>query len=92
MLHDNPGRHHTAHDRPLSPEAVYLRRMLAWPAVVLAGFVGIELVINDFTAIGVLLIVVAIAGALMLRLKGLTTMLRSKTPAARDDEESKVSP
>lgn len=84
MLQHKSGREfHPAHDRNLAPETVYLTRMLAWSAVVVAALVGIELIINDYIVIGALLTVLAAASGFMLRSHGLVRFLSSNRPPPR---------
>lgn len=89
MLLHRPGAHHTADDprRPLGPEAVYLRRMLAWSAVVAVAFIGIELIINDYRLIGLPLAVIAAAGVVTLRSQSLAHLLRSTPPKPKDNND-----
>ncbi|MFT5202580.1 MAG: putative RDD family membrane protein YckC [Candidatus Aldehydirespiratoraceae bacterium] len=60
----NPGDNQR---RLLAPEAVYLRRMVAWSAVVIVAFVGIELIIMGYMVTGVALSVLAAVAAVRLR-------------------------
>lgn len=53
--------------------------MLAWLAVAVTAFIGIELIINGYTVVGVPLAMAAAAGGIMLRSHGLSRLLRSSS-------------